>query len=664
MDFAQNLPQRLHDVDDPDRLLDGVFENAPFGMQVYRADGRSVITNRAFRELFGSEPPPEYNVLDDAPDTACGIRALVRRAFSGEAVHTPAVWCTVQSLRPSPAAPTRRMAISASFFPLRAADESVAFVVAVYKDETAEVRARERVEGNERMVRQVVEGTSDLVFVKDREGRYLVANPASARVAGHAVDEILGHTDDEIFPPQQARALREADRRVMASDAGETYDEWFEVDGEIHYFSTAKTPYRAADGRAVGVIGISRDITERKNAEEGLAALAAQNQILLARARAEEHWLSVILERTPTPLVFVEPETARLYFANAAADRMAGGRLARPAHATEYAGCFDIRDLDDRPLPIDEIPMVRAARGQDVNGIQIRWHFPGGPKVLTAQAARLAGVDGHRETVLVAFEDVTALKTVQGELEEAVRVRQDFLSVAGHELKTPLTALWLNLRLIEQTLARRPEPATPSEPARPSMFDENARLGERWRGLQRQLARLNGLIDQLLDVSRLAAGKLTLELEPLELSEVVRDVVGRFAASTEAGIRLDLPDAGNPDAGTHGRWDRLRIEQVITNLVSNAVKYGAERPVRVGVRRQAEDVVIDVRDEGIGIAPEAQERIFDRFERAVSARQYGGLGLGLWIVRQLVEGMGGTISVESQVGHGSTFTVRLPLRPD
>jgi PAS domain S-box-containing protein len=502
-------------------------------------------------------------------------------------------------------------------------------------------------EPSEKLLRELVRETLDLVFIKDSEGHYLVANPASALVAGRPVDEILGRTDDEVFPPEQARQLREIDQRILASGQGETYDESFVVEGEIRHFSTAKTPARDDEGAPLGIIGISRDITDRKRTEEALARLALENQSLLEGARAEKRWLATILERTPMPMVFVEPGTARVFFANAAADQMAGG-LPRPASVAEHQRCFDMRGVDGQPLTADEMPLVRAARGEELNGFQFCWTFPNGAsKTLVAYSARLPAVDGHAETVMLAFDDITAIKQMQGELQEAVRVRQDFLSVAGHELKTPLTAILLNVRLLDRAFG--------ASSAAPSPLQSDPRLGDRWQGLQRQIARLTGLVERLLDVSRIGEGKLTLDLEPLDLAEVARDVVSRFSGAESRGITIDAPDA------IPGRWDRLRVEQVITNLLSNAVTYGEGRPVTVTARRARDRAEIVVRDEGIGIAPDAASRIFERFERAVSGRQYGGLGLGLWIVRQLVEAMDGTIAVESAVGRGSVFTVRLPI---
>ncbi|WP_164019896.1 CHASE domain-containing protein [Pyxidicoccus trucidator] len=230
------------------------------------------------------------------------------------------------------------------------------------------------------------------------------------------------------------------------------------------------------------------------------------------------------------------------------------------------------------------------------------------------------------------------------EAQVAVRVRDEFLGVAAHELRTPLTSLKLQLQLLYRQL-RQDGPA------------DAGRLERGVASCERQTTRLSQLVDSLLDVSRLMHGRLELRLEALELGEVVHELVRRFETDAQAAGVLLTVDAPRP---VPGRWDRLRLEQVLTNLVSNALKYGHGAPVQVHVRGEGAHVYLEVKDQGIGIAPEDARRIFGRFERAVSSRNYGGLGLGLFITRQLVEALGGTISVESLPGQGSTFTVRLP----
>lgn len=229
------------------------------------------------------------------------------------------------------------------------------------------------------------------------------------------------------------------------------------------------------------------------------------------------------------------------------------------------------------------------------------------------------------------------------EAREAVNLRDAFLSVAGHELRTPLTALKLQLQLFERLSRVEQAPGGAAEVGVKAL---------------RQADRLERLIRDLLDVSRIAAGKLSLDREDVDLAALAREVGERFADDlARAGCSLRFSTCGP----VQGAWDRGRLDQVLTNLLGNAIKYGKGAPIELGIARKDGEALLWVRDHGIGIAPEHQARIFGRFERAVSERQYGGLGLGLWIARQVVDAHGGSIRCQSAPGEGSTFTVLLPL---
>ncbi|WPB77461.1 MEDS domain-containing protein [Archangium violaceum] len=257
--------------------------------------------------------------------------------------------------------------------------------------------------------------------------------------------------------------------------------------------------------------------------------------------------------------------------------------------------------------------------------------------------------ESERELVLMGLrlsEQSVENRRLYEEARAAVRARDEFLSVASHELKTPLTPLRLRL----QGLRREVEGGA----TEPTWRERVVRAAQ---GAEQQLHKLTVLVDALLDVSRLTQGRLALTWEELDVGEVVREVVERFAQqAAKLGSEVEVV----ADGPVEGRWDRLRLEQVVTNLLSNALKYGAGRPVRVWVEGRPGQAVLVVRDEGIGIGPEHQERIFGKFERAVSGRHYGGLGLGLYITRQIVQALGGTIEVESEPGRGATFRVVLP----
>jgi signal transduction histidine kinase len=244
------------------------------------------------------------------------------------------------------------------------------------------------------------------------------------------------------------------------------------------------------------------------------------------------------------------------------------------------------------------------------------------------------------------LEARVATRTV--ELQRAVRIRDDFLAMAGHELRTPLTSLHGAIETLLRA-SRQGRFGTPTPDRVQRMLNV----------IEKQDERLLHLVNNLLDVSRLSEGRLELELEEVDLSALVHDVVECFREEiARAQCRLEI------HAQDHfvGWWDRSRLDQVVTNLLTNALKYGAGSEVTICVSADATSARLAVADRGIGIAPEHTERIFGRFERAVASNEYSGVGLGLSIARGIVEALGGTLGVVSEPGGGATFTVELPLR--
>ncbi|AWM60235.1 hybrid sensor histidine kinase/response regulator [Stutzerimonas stutzeri] len=239
------------------------------------------------------------------------------------------------------------------------------------------------------------------------------------------------------------------------------------------------------------------------------------------------------------------------------------------------------------------------------------------------------------------------LRQTKAELEDAVRMRDDFMSIVSHELKTPLNTLILEVQLRKLQLSRNNLTAFSEERLR-NMVDKD----------ERQVQSLIRLIDDMLDVSRIRTGKLSIRPSRTDLAELVGNVVESFAAQMEAcGCELRLERAES----IIGVWDAFRIEQVLANLLTNAMRYGAGKPVWVSVTSCADGACIEVRDHGIGISPQSLERIFCQFERAEGSEGSAGLGLGLFIADQIVRAHNGRIQVQSEEGQGSQFRVLLPL---
>ncbi|APR82363.1 Signal transduction histidine kinase CheA [Minicystis rosea] len=294
-----------------------------------------------------------------------------------------------------------------------------------------------------------------------------------------------------------------------------------------------------------------------------------------------------------------------------------------------------LRDLGTRTAIV--VPLV--ARGQTlgvitlVSGAADR-RFARADLELAEEVARRAGI---------ALDNARLYRASQ----EAVRARSEFLTVASHELNTPLTSL----RLAVQSLCRLAPLGRTIDPQAMSKMLEL---------VARQEMRMTKLVNDLLDVAHIEAGPLPLKLADVDLGALVREVLARFEADLSQSRCVVSIHAGAPVVG---QWDRSHLDQVVTNLLSNAIKFGSGEPIEIFLDAEGGTARLAIRDHGIGIGRDQRDRIFGRFERAVSERHYGGLGLGLYICRRIVEDHGGAIRCDSRPGAGSTFIIELPITP-
>jgi PAS domain S-box-containing protein len=451
----------------------------------------------------------------------------------------------------------------------------------------------------------------------DAECRYVFWNAVMERISGLAASDTIGRPADDDAYFKQALAgesVVSKDRRYVDDNAREAY-----FDG---YYS----PLRDDDGNVVGGVAVVRDTTERKLAEERLSETENRFQMMADAA-------PVLLWMSGTDGLCTYFNQSWLAFTGRSVEEEWGVGWAEGIHFEDFQRCMDTYMAAFNARQVFE--MEYRLRRHDG---EFRW-------ILDRGTPRY-GPGGTFAGYIGSCVDITDRKRLETQLMKAVRDRDDFLSIASHELRTPLTTLRLEIERLRRSLKLRAEEALAS-----------GKLNRNVDVAGTQTERLVALVENLLDVSRLASGRLEMHRAEFDLSDLVADIVGRMRPALEAArCTVEIEQAK-----VVGKWDRLRLEQVLSNLLSNAIKYGAGNPVEVRLKQGHAFARLEVKDHGIGIAPEDHDRIFQRFERAASGAHYGGFGLGLWISREIVLALGGSIELESALGSGSTFTVLLPL---
>ncbi|TKD03545.1 AAA family ATPase [Polyangium fumosum] len=492
-----------------------------------------------------------------------------------------------------------------------------------------------------------------LLLVRDDELR--IEAEASSGPAGVHVNVAARSPTASAVPASIVTYVRRSRETVILDDAAQP-----------SLFS--RDPYLASHGprallclpivqqaHVIGVLYLENDLVPGAFTRQRLmvvellasqAAISLQNAILYDALHRSEAQLRAVVDNT-TALIYVKDLEGRHLLVNRRLAEVLGrddavGRTNEelfPAELAESLSKNDRKVLESMaPLEVEEsVPLP--------DGL----HTHLSVKVPLRDATGAAyGVCGVSTDITQRAEAEKERERLLREAQEALRIRDEFLNIASHELNTPLTPLRLQVQLLRRRLEDPALAANPKLQGLPRLLDI----------ANHSVERLEKLVGELLDVVRIGAGKLSLSLEDVDLTTLAREAIdGCQHQITAAGCTVELV-ASEPVVG---RWDRFRIEQVFINLLTNAIKYGMGKPITVGARRVGPRAEFWVEDRGMGIPKEDQARIFERFERAVSSRSFGGLGLGLYIARQIVEAHGGTIRVCSEPGQGATFTVELPF---
>lgn len=488
-------------------------------------------------------------------------------------------------------------------------------------DVTEQVMAFKRAEKSEELFRTYAESMPQMAFIADSKGDITYLNRRWDEFAGP------GWKREEIQHPEDREAVRNVwHHSLETNEPFELEYRLLRKDGVYRWQLARALPLRDSLGHVTQWVGTVTDIHDQKEFE------AVQSRILQ------------ILDSSSDFVSMMEP-SGKVFYINRAGKEMLGLEENEEIGNLKNLDFFYQEDLSFvnnviYPTTMNEGKWVGDIRLRNLKNDEERWVHYNSFITHDVESGAFTGF-------ATISRDLTEMKQKERKLEEALVARDQFLSIASHELKTPLTSLKLQSQLSLRYLQA-------------GKVQSKERQFELANQANEMVGRLTRLIDDMLDVSRIRTGKLQLDNSKQELGDIVREVVFRMSPLFEAA-NLNLPSIEIKEELV-GDWDRFRLEQVIGNLLTNAIRYGKGKSIEIKLERKFNKALLKITDHGYGIAEKDLERIFGRFERAISSSEVSGMGLGLFISKEIVETQKGKIWVHSELNKGSTFCIELPLK--
>lgn len=493
---------------------------------------------------------------------------------------------------------------------------------------TEQILEKRKAEDSENLFRTYAESMPQMAFIADAQGNILYFNKRWYDFVGLDEERSKLWKNQPIHHPDDLQ--RTIDRWNESLQTGKMYEIEYRLrrkDGSYRWFLGRAVPLRDAKGRITQWVGTNTDIQDQKEIETNQARL-------------------IQLINSSTDFIALADLEGKAFFLNKEAKDMIGIK------DSEDIGQFRMIDFffeEDHEFVNQVILPATFSEGSWAGEFRIKNLKSGKEKWVHYNSFVIRDEVTKEITSLgTVSRDLSEIKANERKLEQALRSRDEFLSIASHELKTPLTSLKLQSQMVLRGIKNQD-----------GKILDIGRIGNQAKQTDALVSRLSHLIDDMLDVSRIKNGKLRLNKSSEDMVEIIRDILSRMENQFD-GIP-GIPAIQGPPK-LIGLWDRFRLDQVFGNLLTNALKYGAGKSICIDIRETNNGkALIGIKDHGLGISKLDQERIFGRFERAVSSSEVSGLGLGLFITKEIVEAHGGIIWVESELKKGSTFWVELPL---